>query len=497
MLISDCSYRLGAPGLLTSQELRDKGYKANNSLLDQRAALGWIKQHIEGFGGDSDNITVAGPVSCSFHLQSREPLFRRVIITSVTSLQMRPISLCAAESSYDAAMLALGLHAVQREKRVRQLVSMDMQALRSGLAGVPLAPTVDDDLPLDVHTFADVQCGNARVAGRHWCESVLIGDCKFDGSIFGLRLAKRKTSIADAFRRSIRRSLSYKAHAAESFLVAYNLLGDVSDDDAYERILHIASDLAFYAATVAVSEQLHADVKMFVYRFNEPNPFPGQWQGYATHGLDVAFLLQNFNHALQEPQRSLAERLASDVFSFVHGEEPWSQWHCDTKQAAVFGPPGVRAVRKDEAAQVERRGIIWQLAAEADLDTLLGAFMAFVQNKDAPQSTLPVKSSLKPVAQSSKSTADTFVMDNPAVNKSAADMLPEGALTVDTLAGDTSSVDSLMESIHLQGKVVEIRNELKVTQSRADNLRQQLVEALLKQLEAVKAEIERAKQVSC
>jgi carboxylesterase type B len=54
------SYRLGAPGFMTSQELRDAGFKANNGFHDQRIALEWIKINIGGFGGNPDEITTVG-----------------------------------------------------------------------------------------------------------------------------------------------------------------------------------------------------------------------------------------------------------------------------------------------------------------------------------------------------------------------------------------------------------------------------------------------------
>lgn len=59
-LLTGQSYRLGAPGFLTSQELRDAGYHANNGLRDQRLALRWVRKHIKDFGGDPDNITASG-----------------------------------------------------------------------------------------------------------------------------------------------------------------------------------------------------------------------------------------------------------------------------------------------------------------------------------------------------------------------------------------------------------------------------------------------------
>lgn len=54
------SYRLGVTGFMTSQELRNAGYKANNGFHDQRTAMQWIKKFIGGFGGDPDEITAVG-----------------------------------------------------------------------------------------------------------------------------------------------------------------------------------------------------------------------------------------------------------------------------------------------------------------------------------------------------------------------------------------------------------------------------------------------------
>jgi hypothetical protein len=49
------NYRLGADGLLF---LGDE--VANVAMLDQVAALGWVRDNIAGFGGDPDRVTVAG-----------------------------------------------------------------------------------------------------------------------------------------------------------------------------------------------------------------------------------------------------------------------------------------------------------------------------------------------------------------------------------------------------------------------------------------------------
>ena len=55
------NYRLGALGYLALPELAERdGTTGNSGLLDQIAALRWVKANIEAFGGDKDNITTFG-----------------------------------------------------------------------------------------------------------------------------------------------------------------------------------------------------------------------------------------------------------------------------------------------------------------------------------------------------------------------------------------------------------------------------------------------------
>ena len=60
VIVVNVNYRLGAPGNLTSEELRKSGCPGNNSLRDQRCALQWVGKYIGGFGGDANNVTVFG-----------------------------------------------------------------------------------------------------------------------------------------------------------------------------------------------------------------------------------------------------------------------------------------------------------------------------------------------------------------------------------------------------------------------------------------------------
>ncbi|WP_421446436.1 carboxylesterase/lipase family protein, partial [Agrobacterium tumefaciens] len=63
-LVVSINYRLGVFGFLAHPDLDTEGHAfANYGLLDQQAALRWVKQNISAFGGDPDNVTIAGESS--------------------------------------------------------------------------------------------------------------------------------------------------------------------------------------------------------------------------------------------------------------------------------------------------------------------------------------------------------------------------------------------------------------------------------------------------
>ncbi|MFJ3233805.1 carboxylesterase/lipase family protein [Streptomyces sp. NPDC086787] len=80
------NYRLGVYGF---GYLPDAPAPANRGLLDQIAALTWVRENIANFGGDPDNITVAGESAGAMSvlaLLSREDgLFHRAIVQSGTA----------------------------------------------------------------------------------------------------------------------------------------------------------------------------------------------------------------------------------------------------------------------------------------------------------------------------------------------------------------------------------------------------------------------------
>lgn len=92
VIVVEANYRLGAFGFLAHRAIENENPSrpsaGNYGLLDQRAALEWVRDNIQFFGGDPNNVTLggtsAGGQSVGLHMVSPGSigLFHRAIIQS-------------------------------------------------------------------------------------------------------------------------------------------------------------------------------------------------------------------------------------------------------------------------------------------------------------------------------------------------------------------------------------------------------------------------------
>ena len=111
VVVVTINHRLGALGFLAHPALVSEpgGPSGNYGLMDQQAALRWVQGNIRPFGGDPDNVTVAGQstggLSVLAHMTSRgsDGLFHRAIVQSgVGPWALVGKSLAAAEAEGEA-----------------------------------------------------------------------------------------------------------------------------------------------------------------------------------------------------------------------------------------------------------------------------------------------------------------------------------------------------------------------------------------------------------
>lgn len=89
VILVTINYRLGALGFLALETLlKEYGSTGNWGTLDQIAALTWVKENIEAFGGDPDMITIGGESAGSFSITNlimspkAKGLFKRAVMQS-------------------------------------------------------------------------------------------------------------------------------------------------------------------------------------------------------------------------------------------------------------------------------------------------------------------------------------------------------------------------------------------------------------------------------
>lgn len=91
--LKDCiavtiNYRLGPLGFACFKEVLDEyGHAGNYALFDQLTALEWVRNNIEAFGGDKDNITIMGQSAGAMSVQQLclTPLTKGMIAKAVMS----------------------------------------------------------------------------------------------------------------------------------------------------------------------------------------------------------------------------------------------------------------------------------------------------------------------------------------------------------------------------------------------------------------------------
>ena len=135
VIVVTVNYRLGALGFLVSSEL---GLLGNFGLMDQRAALYFVKKHIVKFGGNPGSITLfgesAGAVMIGLHLQMENPgLFHKAILQSnPMGYQFR--SVVVADFLGDALRRAVDCRDLQS---LRAEPVEEIMRAQSALMGIP------------------------------------------------------------------------------------------------------------------------------------------------------------------------------------------------------------------------------------------------------------------------------------------------------------------------------------------------------------------------
>ncbi|HWL80202.1 MAG TPA: carboxylesterase family protein [Roseomonas sp.] len=363
------NYRLGTLGFLSHPALRaEAGGAANLGLLDQQAALRWVRDNIARFGGDPSNVTLfgesAGSWSVCFQLAApgAAGLFQRAILQSgVCTLSTSATPVAGADAAGLELAEAVGCgDPATAPSCLRSLPARELTgtpARTRGIAGPRSwnAVTGDTVLPLAPR--------EAFASGRFNRVPVLNGTNRNEGRLFSLLLRLTgELYTEESYEAQVARLLGPHTGAV---LDAYG-----RDMPVPERFAALATDGVFACPALRLDRQLAAHVPVHAYEFADEQavsripslPFLPPLGAY--HAGEVAYVFQT-PWVLASPagftpaQRALADRMQRAWGRFAWGEvpgaaglPPWPRFDPEVEQVLSLEPGGSRL--RDNLADAHR-----------------------------------------------------------------------------------------------------------------------------------------------
>ncbi len=357
------NYRLGADGFLLLDDA-----PANRGLLDQIAALRWVRENIAAFGGDPGAVTIGGEsagamsVTTLLSMPAAEGLFRRVIGQS-----------------------GAGQHVISRQTAANVTAALAEQlgvaATVEGFSSV----SVDDLVAAQTALAATVAAQPDPAKWGELSRNLMMFEPAVDGAIVPAvpleRLQQGASADVDVLTgsNSDEHALFFVPNGVSGFIDEQMLTGGLAmvgadpakvlaayreakpDATPGELMIAALGDWFFRIPAIRVAEARKAHgAETFVYEFCWRSP---QFDGHlgACHALEVGFVFDNLDDPLGEamlgsaPPQKLADEMHAAWVAFVKTGSPGWPAYGDARTTHMFDQESTTV---DDPAAAQR--VVWE-----------------------------------------------------------------------------------------------------------------------------------------
>ncbi len=339
VVVVTVNYRLGAFGFLHAPEL---GATGNEALLDQVAALNWVRSEIGMFGGDPDNVTVFGQSAGGFDIAqlmampAAQGCFDKAV--PMSGSLTRPVA--AKDAHATATVLAAEFGGFDK---LRDAPASAILSSQAKLAGARWAPTLDGEVIAE-------DAATVLREGRFTTDMpLLIGHTRDESTLFTL-YDERYANLSRAQLVTLARE-PFGERAAEAITCYEQDRAAAGLATApFDIWAAIATDRMFRLPAIRTAEcHRHHTESVWMYRFDRPSPAHGGRLG-ACHSLDIPFVWGTYG--LPAMRRfcgadpavaTLSQRLMSSYVAFARHGDPntealphWPTYNPDSRTTMLL-----------------------------------------------------------------------------------------------------------------------------------------------------------------
>lgn len=371
------SYRVGVFGFYDFNAY-DSSCDTNCAMSDMLQSLRFIKENIKAFGGNPDNITVAGESSGGLGVAlllaspAAKGLFQKAIIQS--------IPMCVGGKKYQKYFVDLLLEKMGktpqdvksfRELSVSELKEAGIRTIRDSQRDYPYiwmaSPLIGDDL-LPEYPSDAIAHGSAEGV------DLIIGMNKDEGTSFIKTFSPAQLKMPDNWELI---SKAFSINGKEKmFDEVKNFYERNFPNDLFRQMYEIATDKCFLFDTVRIIEGQSKYANVWAYRFDFVSvSFKATGMG-ATHSAEIPYALNTtdkgyFSHSAQGTPKEQISEICSQMNgawvaftktgSPVHTNCEWKKYDAENRSWHIFDltPNNVRDYKRKAFELWKKIGVLY------------------------------------------------------------------------------------------------------------------------------------------